>query len=92
MMKVLCTRVANCESGATAMEYAVTAAILSVVLLTGADTLANAVNDTFLSMSTKLEIASQDAGDMPGGTRLISLQSGSAAQAFGSVQHASGPP
>jgi|GEM_PF-1394339 len=85
MMKVLCTRAAKCESGATAMEYAVTAAIFSVVLLTGADTLGKAVNTTFTSMSQKLDIASGDRSKTTGGTSLVALDTASPTRAFGGV-------
>jgi len=70
MMKVLCTRVAKCESGATAMEYALTATIISVALLTGADTLGNSLSNKFTSLSKKLVIASQEDGRPDGGTSL----------------------
>jgi pilus assembly protein Flp/PilA len=74
MMKVLCTRAADCESGATAMEYALTAAILSVALLTGAETVGSAIKTQFGQVSGKLAITSvHDAG--PGGTSMVSLQS-----------------
>jgi len=74
MMKVLCTRAAKCDSGATAMEYAVIAAVISVALLTGADTLGSVLNDKFMSLSNKLDIASQDRGPSAGGTSLASSQ------------------
>lgn len=85
-MKVLCTRAGKCDSGATAMEYALTAAILSVALLTGADTLGSAVTNSFNSMSQKLAVASPDRLQTAGGTSRIALDTGSPTQAFGSVQ------
>ena len=89
MMKVLCTRAGKCESGTTAMEYALTAAILSVALLTGADALGNAVSTSFTSMSQKLAAASPGRANSAGGTSLIALESGSPTQALGSVQNVS---
>lgn len=70
MMKVLCTRVAKCESGATAMEYALTATIISVALLTGADSLGNSLNNKLTSLSQKLVIPSQEHGRPDGGASL----------------------
>ena len=75
MMKVLCTRAANCDSGATSMEYALIAAIVSVVFLTGADTLSSVLNDKFMSLSTKLDIATQDREWTVDGAELVSSQS-----------------
>ena len=88
-MKVLCTRAGKCDSGATAMEYALTAAILSVVLLTGADTLGSAVTSSFTSMSQKLAVASPERSQTAGGTSRIALDTGSQRQAFGSIQKVS---
>jgi len=82
MMKVLCTRAADCESGATAMEYALTAAILSVALLTGAETVGTALKDQFGLVSHKLAgTAAQHAGP-GGGTSMISRQSPTEGQAL----------
>ena len=74
MMKVLCIRAVICESGATGMEYALIAAVISVALLTGADTIGDALNDKFMSLSKKLDVASRERGQLGGGTSLISLQ------------------
>jgi pilus assembly protein Flp/PilA len=82
MMKVLCTRAACCESGATGMEYALTAAIISVALLTGAETLGNAINDKFSFLSKKVAIASEEMGQSGGGTSLVSLQAPQEGQLF----------
>jgi pilus assembly protein Flp/PilA len=92
MMKVLCTRAAKCESGATAMEYALTAAILSVVLLTGADTLGSVVNDSFMSMSKTLEMTATTGGQSGGGTKLVSAQFASVEQSFESTSSSSSMP
>ncbi|WP_417417401.1 Flp family type IVb pilin [Hoeflea sp.] len=74
MMKVLCTRAADCESGATAMEYALTAAIISVALLTGAETLGSVIDDQFNLMSNKLASTSGQQAQPGGNTSLVSLQ------------------
>jgi len=42
------------ESGATAIEYGLIAALISVALITGATTLGNSINNTFQSVSTKM--------------------------------------
>lgn len=74
MMKVLCTRAADCESGATAMEYALIGSILSMAILTGADTVGTKIKDQFGLVSHKLAATTvHDAG--PGGTSMIALQS-----------------
>ena len=42
------------ESGATAIEYGLIAALISVALITGATTLGNTLNETFGAISTKM--------------------------------------
>ncbi|MBV2183467.1 MAG: Flp family type IVb pilin [Rhizobium sp.] len=42
------------ESGATAIEYGLIAALISVALITGASTLGNSLNTTFSNLSTEL--------------------------------------
>jgi pilus assembly protein Flp/PilA len=42
------------ESGATAIEYGLIAALISVALITGASTLGNALNKQFDQISKKL--------------------------------------
>lgn len=42
------------ESGATAIEYGLIAALISVALITGASTLGNTLNNTFTAISNKL--------------------------------------
>jgi len=42
------------ESGATAIEYGLIAALISVALITGASTLGNTLNNTFMAISNKL--------------------------------------
>ncbi|MCF6369237.1 Flp family type IVb pilin [Rhizobium halophilum] len=45
------------ESGATAIEYGLIAALISVALIAGASTLGNTLNTTFNSISTKMNTA-----------------------------------
>lgn len=50
------------ESGATAIEYGLIAALISVALITGATTLGNTLNSTFQAISTKMNSAAQSQG------------------------------
>ena len=42
------------ESGATAIEYGLIAALISVALITGATALGNSIGDTFTNLSTTM--------------------------------------
>lgn len=53
------------ESGATAIEYGLIAALISVALIAGASTLGNALNTTFDGLSDKMNEAN---GSHLGGT------------------------
>jgi len=53
MLKLL-TSLAHDESGATAIEYGLIAALISVALITGAGALGTALNTQFNALSTKL--------------------------------------
>ena len=46
-MKSLVTRFAKSESGATAIEYALLAALISVAIIVGAQALGTQINTTF---------------------------------------------
>jgi pilus assembly protein Flp/PilA len=46
------------ESGATAIEYGLIAALISVALIAGATTLGGALDNTFTAISTKMTTAS----------------------------------
>ncbi|WP_104662366.1 Flp family type IVb pilin [Ensifer adhaerens] len=46
-MKKIFARLMKDESGATAIEYGLIAALISVALIAGASTLGNALNDAF---------------------------------------------
>ncbi|RWX76664.1 Flp family type IVb pilin [Neorhizobium lilium] len=45
------------ESGATAIEYGLIAALISVALIAGATTLGNSLSSTFNNISTKMNTA-----------------------------------
>ncbi|SMD09879.1 Flp family type IVb pilin [Rhizobium sp. RU36D] len=53
-MTKLFARFKNDESGATAIEYGLIAALISVALITGATTLGTSLNNTFKDISTKM--------------------------------------
>ena len=53
MLKLL-TSLAKDESGATAIEYGLIAALISVALITGASALGGALNTQFNALSGKL--------------------------------------
>ncbi|MBC2771299.1 Flp family type IVb pilin [Rhizobium sp. AQ_MP] len=53
-MTKLFARFAKDESGATAIEYGLIAALISVALITGATTLGGALNNQFNEVSKKL--------------------------------------
>ena len=53
-MKNLFARFAKDESGATAIEYGLIAALISVALIAGAGALGTALNNTFSKLGTKL--------------------------------------
>lgn len=46
------------ESGATAIEYGLIAALISVALIAGATTLGGVLNNTFRGIGTKMQSAS----------------------------------
>jgi pilus assembly protein Flp/PilA len=53
-MSAIFARFMKDESGATAIEYGLIAALISVALITGATALGNALNKQFNALSTKL--------------------------------------
>jgi len=53
-MSAIFARFMKDESGATAIEYGLIAALISVALITGASTLGNALNTQFTNISKKL--------------------------------------
>ncbi len=56
-MKSMIERFIKDDSGATAIEYGLIAALISVALITGATTLGNALNTQFDNLSKKLNYA-----------------------------------
>ncbi|SCB57930.1 pilus assembly protein Flp/PilA [Rhizobium aethiopicum] len=53
-MTKLFSRFLKDESGATAIEYGLIAALISVALITGATTLGGKIGNTFNGLSTKM--------------------------------------
>lgn len=53
-MKTIFDRFVKDESGATAIEYGLIAALISVALITGASTLGNALDNQFSDLADKL--------------------------------------
>ena len=53
-MTKIFARLIKDESGATAIEYGLIAALISVALITGATALGNSLNTTFAGLGTKL--------------------------------------
>jgi pilus assembly protein Flp/PilA len=58
-MQTLITRFANDESGATAIEYGLIAAGISVAIITAVMTLGTQLNSTFNTVSSQLASASK---------------------------------
>lgn len=56
-MTKIFARLMKDESGATAIEYGLIAALISVALITGATTLGNSLSNTFTNISTKMTTA-----------------------------------
>jgi pilus assembly protein Flp/PilA len=53
-MKKLFSKIRNNESGATAIEYGLIAALIAVVLITSLGTLGNNVSNTFGGIATRI--------------------------------------
>lgn len=53
-MTKIFARLMKDESGATAIEYGLIAALISVALITGATALGGTLNETFSALSTKM--------------------------------------
>ncbi|MFD1744611.1 Flp family type IVb pilin [Rhizobium helianthi] len=60
-MSKIFARFAKEESGATAIEYGLIAALISVALIAGATTLGNNLNNVFQNISTKMSTAATAA-------------------------------
>lgn len=61
-MQNLVTRFIEDESGATAIEYGLIAALISVALIAGASALGNGVNNKFTEVSNALNTANTNTG------------------------------
>ncbi|AMC13218.1 Flp family type IVb pilin [Liberibacter crescens] len=46
------------ESGATAIEYGLIAALVSVALIAGATALGNSISSTFMNLANKMNVSS----------------------------------
>ena len=57
-MKNLITRFAKCESGATAIEYGLIAALIAVGIITAASQLGDQISSTFDYIKTEMSTAS----------------------------------
>ncbi|WP_331372798.1 Flp family type IVb pilin [Sinorhizobium chiapasense] len=55
-MKTIFARLLKDESGATAIEYGLIAALISVALITGATSLGTSLNSQFQNLSTFLSV------------------------------------
>jgi len=60
-MKTL-VRFAKCESGATAIEYGLIAALLSVAIITVVTNVGTSLNDVFQAVDTGLQTTASGAG------------------------------
>ena len=61
-MQNLVTRFIEDESGATAIEYGLIAALISVALIAGASALGNGINEKFTQVSNELDAAAVNNG------------------------------
>ncbi|MBY5836113.1 Flp family type IVb pilin [Rhizobium leguminosarum] len=66
-MTKLFSRFLKDESGATAIEYGLIAALISVALITGATTLGGKIGDTFNNLGTKMDGAVTATAPAAGG-------------------------
>jgi pilus assembly protein Flp/PilA len=64
-MTKLMSRFLKDESGATAIEYGLIAALISVALITGATTLGNRLNSVFSGLGNKMNNAVTATGGTP---------------------------
>ncbi|MET3853074.1 Flp family type IVb pilin [Rhizobium sp. OAE497] len=62
-MTKLVSRFLKDESGATAIEYGLIAALISVALIAGASSLGNSLSTTFNTLSNKMSSASTTANN-----------------------------
>ncbi len=67
-MTKIFARLLKDESGATAIEYGLIAALISVALITGATTLGGTLNETFSAISGKMTAAKAKSDTYGAGT------------------------
>jgi pilus assembly protein Flp/PilA len=61
-MTKLLSRFLKDESGATAIEYGLIAALISVAIITGATTLGGTLSSTFTNLATQMNTSAKDVG------------------------------
>ena len=66
-MTKIFARLMKDESGATAIEYGLIAALISVALITGATALGGSLNNIFTSLGTQMEDAEKTMKGTGGG-------------------------
>lgn len=66
-MSNLIARFAKDESGATAIEYGLIAALIAIAIIAGAGALGNALNTQFGNIAGYLNVPAQAGGDDSGG-------------------------
>ena len=67
-MTKIFARLLKDESGATAIEYGLIAALISVALITGATALGGSLDNIFTGLSTKMQDANTQMGTGTDGT------------------------
>ena len=82
MMKVLCTRAAKCENGATSIEYGLIAALMSVALYSGADALGGMIGGQFRKLSEKVDAAADNRTATGRGAEAAAVQGGSSGATY----------
>jgi pilus assembly protein Flp/PilA len=66
-MQNLIKNFVNDESGATAIEYGLIAALIAVAMIAGATQLGESIDDKFQDVSTALDAVSETAGTAAAG-------------------------
>jgi pilus assembly protein Flp/PilA len=66
-MQNLIKNFVNDESGATAIEYGLIAALIAVAMIAGATQLGQSIDDKFKDVSTTLNTVSESAGTVTNG-------------------------
>ena len=66
-MQTLIKKFVNDESGATAIEYGLIAALIAVAMIAGATQLGQSIDDKFKDVSDELDKVSETAGPVTAG-------------------------